>query len=244
MRQITLNNSIILHQDMVSNFRRQLRELQWLLPLEIQRTLFRTVARRYDPYSDWNDRYRAIFIHVPRSGGTSIAFAIGAPKPHIPISRYAAFDPTLQNQLFKFCVVRNPWDRLLSAFTHLRGATNQPVWRVPHEFVSHFPDFESFVLELERPKPRRKLLRFIHFRPQVDWLTLPRSNEIALDFVGRYETLAEDYAAIAKHLRINAALPNVNASQHPFYRDSYSKRMRDIATDLYGRDIETLRYQF
>lgn len=173
-----------------------------------------------------------------------MAFTLGPPKPHIPVSRYAAFDASLYSQFFKFTFVRNPWDRLLSTFTHLLAAANEPVWHVPHLYVSRFPNFESFVLALEHPNEHRKLLRFIHFRPQVDWLTMPGSNKITIDFVGRYENLAEDFGSIAARFEVSTELPKVNASRHPGYREVYSQRMRDIVAELYGQDIETLRYRF
>lgn len=178
-----------------ANIRHSLRELQWILPLSIQKALFRAVARGYNPYTDWNKRFQAIFIHVPRTAGTSIASATKASKPHIPISRFIAFEPKLHNRLFKFAFVRNPWDRLLSSFSHMRAkAANDPEWLATHATLAQFPDFESFVMALEHQGFRRRILSFIHFRRQIDWLTLPYSKKIEVDFVGRFETLVEDYA--------------------------------------------------
>jgi hypothetical protein len=244
VRHVTLNKPVALSRDMASNFWGRLRELQWLLPLSVQKRLLRTVAVQYNPYSEWNYRDASIFIHVPRSAGTSIAFAIGAPKPHIPVSRYAAFDASLYNQFFKFAFVRNPWDRLLSSYSHICAAENDPEWKTHTAVLSRFKDFESFVLALEDPKLRRRILGFTHFRPQVDWLTLPRSKQIAVDFVGRFENLDLDYVIVADRLGISSPLPNVNASKHVPYRDAYSRRMRDIVAEMYSDDVNLLGYRF
>ena len=244
MQHVTLNNPATLDQGMFSNFRRRFRELQWLLPLGIQRTILRTVARRYNPYRDWNYSHRAIFIHVPRTAGTSIAFASGAPKPHIPVSRFAAFDPSLYNKLFKFAFVRNPWDRLLSSFAHIRTAAYDSEWRTHNSVLTRFKDFESFVLALEDPKFRRRLLGFVHFRPQLDWITLPRSTEICVDFLGRFENLEENYGTVARCLNFDKELPHLNESGHRSYSDCYSSKMRQIVEDTYGLDIRALGYQF
>lgn len=232
-----------------SGFRQRARELQWALPLQLQSVLLRVVGGRYNPYSEWNRRHRAIFVHVPRTGGTSISFALGAPKRHVPVSRYAAFDWAAFNDYFKFALVRNPWDRLLSAFSTLRGEPDKTsrwiqgqLWARTH--LSTYRDFESFVLTLEHARVRSRIMGYFHFRPQLDWLTLPYSTAMAVDFVGHFERLPEDFAVIARELGSDAELPVTNDSEHTPYRDAYSRRMRDIVDDLYAADIKQLGYTF
>ena len=232
-----------LRRDLAGWFRDHLRELQWLLPLSVQ-AMLRTIAPGYNPYSDWNERYRAIFIHVPRTAGSSVALALGAPKPHIPISRFRVFEPQHCHEFFKFAFVRNPWDRLLSSFAHIRTAAYDPEWHTSHTALDGFGDFESFVLALENPKFRRRILALTHFRPQTDWITLARSNEIAVDFVGRFENLDEDYAIVADRLGISEPTPKVNASDHVPYREAYSRKMRDIVADVYDNSVALFGYQF
>ena len=87
-------------------------------------------------------------------------------------------------------------------------------------------------------------MAYSHFRPQLDWLTLPRSTKAYVDFVGRFETLAEDFSIVAKRLGLREPLPTGNASEHQPYRDAYSKRMRAIVADLYAADIDAFDYSF
>jgi hypothetical protein len=228
--------------------RMHLRELQWQLPLRLQSVLLRIVGGRYDPYADWHRCHRAIFVHVPRTAGTSTAMALGAPKPHVPISRYAAFDRAAFAQYYKFAFVRNPWDRLLSAFSDLCAAANRPAWPEgmfwSRAHLSRFANFETFVLALSYPKSRRTIFAHHHFRPQLDWLTLPHSNKGAMDFLGRFESLDEDFATVIHKLGIDETLPVANNSHHSPYREAYSRKMQGIVGDLYEADIRAFGYRF
>ena len=228
--------------------RERVKELEWLLPVPLQRPLLRIFGQRHDPYSDRIHATRGIFIHIPRTGGSSIATAMGVSHFHYPVCRYSAFNPTAFRQYFKFGFVRNPWDRLLSAYAYLRAHIDKTrpfpntLWARRH--LSEFDDFERFVLALRDPSARRTIMRHIHFRPQLDWTSMPGSTRVELDFVGRFETLAEDFRKIAQRLDIDADLPVTNASSHGDYRNEYSTRMRAIAAELYREDIDAFSYEF
>ena len=230
-----------------SRIRQRLRKLQWQLPLWVQRPLLQVLGRRYNPYCEWHRRNRAIFVHIPRTAGTSFARAAGAPKQHVPMSRYAAADHAAFRDYFKFCFVRNPWDRLLSAFAIMNEAKTATHWPGgmlwSREHLRDYPDFERFVLALDDAKVRRSIMAYDHFRPQLDWLTLP-SSTISAVFVGRFESLEDDFAFIAKRLGIAAPLPMENASKHRPYPEVYSQKMRGIVENLYGGDIRAFAYSF
>ena len=83
-----------------------------------------------------------------------------------------------------------------------------------------------------------------HFRPQLDWLSLPGSGRVAVDFAGCFESLSSDFATVARRLSIDEALPVSNRSTHPPYRDAYTPAMRDLAADLYRPDIDRFGYEF
>ena len=65
-----------------------------------------------------NHRYRCIFVHIPRTGGTSVQRFFGTHwQDHKDISRYAEeLEPQTFASYYKFALVRNPWDRLVSDY--------------------------------------------------------------------------------------------------------------------------------
>lgn len=212
----------------------------------MQRPLLRLA--RETPYSPEYDATRSIFVHTPKTAGTSIGEALyGHWVGHVPISRFAAFDALKFESFFKFAFVRNPWDRLLSAFAHLKGHGEPLAPRESHwssEYLAGIESFESFVLKLRDERFRALIVNDVHFRPQLDWITLPGSDHIALDFLGRFETLEEDFAKVSLRLGASADLPVRKQTKRLPYRDAYSKAMRAIVEEIYREDIHRLDYRF
>ncbi|MBL3568923.1 sulfotransferase family 2 domain-containing protein [Rhodovulum visakhapatnamense] len=192
---------------------------------------------------------RLIFVHVPKAAGTSVKteFYGGPGAGHRRIIEFAAHDPGRMRDFFKFSFVRNPWDRLLSAHAYLTDgskATGRDR-RFAREVMALHPGFEAFVLALEDPGFRRRVMAYDHFRTQAYWLCMPGARDHAMDFLGRFERFDEDMEALRDRLgRPSRPAVRILSSDHPPYRDAYSARMRDIAGDIYARDVALFGYAF
>ena len=86
-------------------------------------------------------------------------------------------------------------------------------------------------------------MRYALFTPQVEFLR-KRFGLIDMDFIGRFETLADDFATVAERLGVDASLPHINSSREQGYRDFYSDASRDAVARAYAEDIEKLDYRF
>jgi hypothetical protein len=230
----------------MSGIRQYLRNLEHSLPNALQRSLIRVA--RDTPYSPEYEATRSIFIHIPKTAGTSVGEAIyGRWVGHVPISRFVAFDASKSESFFKFSFVRNPWDRLLSGFAHLKGegeplAIPEREWS--KRYLGEIESFENFVLKLRDEGFRKLIINDIHFRPQMDWITLRSRSRIAVNYLGRFESLDDDFSRLAQRLGVTAELPLRKQTKRPPYRDAYSKEMRRIAEQIFRRDIERLGYSF
>ena len=193
-------------------------------------------------YAGWPNENSAIFIHVPKSGGTSIAshFNMGASR-HIPCVEFLRANPRKFERFFKFAFVRNPWDRLVSSYAYLRaGGMNDADRAFGAAFVAPYPNFRAFVVEgLERPE----IKGWVHFLPQVNFVC-DEIGENRMDITGRFERLAEDFHSIARHLGRSIDLPVTNKSQRGAYRDYYDDQTRAIVAAVYRDDIAAFRYSF
>ena len=90
--------------------------VQWLRTHE--RPVFVRGHQRVSTFRPW-DEHRCIFIHIPRTGGGSVAEALfgGGGETHAPLSAMQRhFEQEEFQAYFKFTFVRNPWDRLVCVF--------------------------------------------------------------------------------------------------------------------------------
>lgn len=208
--------------------------------------LFNSVLRvtRSSPYLDRNDRHESIFVHVPRTGGTSIANALfeDGDRGHAPLYAYRAFDAERYRAYFKFAFVRNPYSRFVSSFHQVRdGAHNPKVQRWAEHYLSDITGFGEFVERMGNNSLfRRVVLALDHFRPQWEFVTV--GGNVEVDFLGKFERIEEYFRKVREELEISASLPKKNTSSHGHYTNHYTEGSRRIVKRIYTRDFRVLGY--
>lgn len=138
-------------------------------------------------------------------------------------------DEVLNNytNYFKFCFIRNPWARLVSAFYNKKEAY--------HDL--HDISFDTFIHKLDS-------LQNHHWAPCTDFI--PKQNgKLAVDIVGKMECFIEDFSKVLKFIDIEEInIPKMNASQKTDYRIHYNNETREIVRQKYMDDIELGHYEF
>lgn len=152
----------------------------------------------------------------------------------LPPSTFAMF--------FKFAFVRNPWDRLVSAYSHFRRE-RQDVLRA--ESVKTFDEFVHFIIEAEPETCTRGALVQAIKRPQLEYL-IGLHGELLVDFVGRYENLHDDFQQIAFRLGLSQLkLPHMRRSDRKQdYRRHFSDSLADCVAMHYADDLAAFQYDF
>jgi hypothetical protein len=215
----------------------------------------------------YSERHRCVFVHIPKTGGTSLElfftghdwitrnpdeYAVYLAERESYTDRFggtlcasnpAYFQERVREKhatqaelmarlgratwqsCFRFTIVRNPWARVLSVYDHgLRDAPGRMprtlgAWLGQREPLDHMgrPVFQEWV---------------------SDWG--------ALDFVGRFERLAKDFAQLLAILRLpQAELPverHGSSGQHD--PAAYDATARRLAAERCGAEIERFDYRF
>lgn len=145
---------------------------------------------------------------------------------HISAKRVrAALGPEIWNDYFKFCVERNPWDRLVSLY----------YWRCKREPRPSLAEFLDSEIPLALKINGERLYRI--------------DGEIAVDRVCRFENLDEELEMVRRHVGIpeRLELPHAKAQfrqDRRSYRDILGEAERARIGELFRAEIELLGYEF
>jgi hypothetical protein len=212
-------------------------------------------------------RYNFLFVHIAKTGGTSIRSALRPFKWKDPyriplflcsrisslfhhrlacklprhakiIAAYEMLPRELFNDLFKFAFVRNPWDLQVSSYHHIQRER-------PH-LLKGIEDFEAFLRwKLNRSARQYQYLIDTSIELQSDYL-IDLNGEVIVDFVGRYERLEEDFEQACTKIGIHAPpLPHKRkATDRSAYQKYYSDQTAELVATYFKRDIDMFDYSF
>jgi hypothetical protein len=215
----------------------------------VHKAHWRFVADRHRLLSRWSLEYSALFVHIPKTAGTTIQdlFGIGVRErgPHIPAYAYRWASPAFFDHAFKFAVVRNPWDRVVSAFHFLKSPRypDDKAWSDRH--LKDVDTFDDFLEALRRPMFRNLVLSELHFHPQISFVG-DLKGRVLVDQVIYFENLTDGLRRVADRLQLAppAGMEQLNASDHRDYRDYYDVRGRELVGQMYAQDVATFGYSF
>lgn len=178
-----------------------------------------------------------IFIRTRKCATSSIETALRTTmgknshargNPHLPLDKIKRITGgRLWKSYFKFAFVRNPWEIALSRFFYKGAGDNKSIQA-----------FRGWVCNM--PK------RWADFDELKQYIC--KDRRIALDFVGRYENLEEDWKHICEELEIpviklgNEKTGFRDKSIH--YSRYYDDASRDALAELRKDDIDIFEYEF
>lgn len=196
-------------------------------------------------------KYKCVFIHIPRTGGTSVEKLLGVHRdwPDVDLEVFhgqfdqkedylqlqhlsypemcAIRDISQTHDYFKFTIVRNPWGRLVSEY----------YWQKLQESIS----FENFVSRAVNIVNSRSKITgaYCHFRPQIEFLSAD------LDRVLRFENYTNEVKEMLLEIEIEAhEIPHFGGTSHMDYTEYYNEKTIASVADIYRQDIQLFGYEF
>jgi len=187
---------------------------------------------------------KTIFIHIPKTAGVSLLKAIYG---NVTLSGHRSFyfnsiALDIKNEkYFSFAFVRNPFDRLYSAYLFLKkGGMNHYDNLAFTTHLSKFKDFEDFVLN---GLDKKLLFQITHLIPQHEYLC-DKKGSILVDFIGRFENLEDDVKLLSKRLKKDIKLSHYNYNKKKDYIEVYTEVMIEKVYQIYQKDIDIFEYSF
>jgi len=152
------------------------------------------------------------------------------------------------DEYFKFGIVRNPFDRIVSGYEWRRTVVKE--WFDDNEREGDKNHFKEIISETDdgfKEFVKRKCQKW---NGQEQYFYSKPPKQCLVDFVGRYENLETDFKHIVKTILPNATdklctLKKANASiRRKDYRSYYNEETRDIVEQNLSDELELLRYKY
>lgn len=197
----------------------------------------------------YSDRYKCVFVHINKTGGTTISNALGAkqesPFQHISIKRLLELNPE-RGRCFKFSFVRNPWDWIVSEF-HFR---KQKTWTIPSNEEFNAKSLEKYFGCDSHSWAETHYFNIRRVGTGYQKSFLYVDGKLAVDYVGRFERFAEHLGEVCSVLGIDQVKKMVilnrreNVTKHLPYRQYYNDETKESVRKLFEEDIDTFKYSF
>jgi len=140
---------------------------------------------------------------------------------------------------FKFGIVRNPWDRMVSNWSMFcRARLPGREEKIQRLFGKPAADigFDEFIRGSVH-------IHNHHWQPFVELFPWD-GDTLQIDFVARLESLNDDWKELNRRLGIQLDLGVDNRTAHRHYREYYDDELRDIVATSFKDDIRVFGYAF
>ena len=195
------------------------------------------------------DKEKLIFIHIPKTAGTSLAFYFDKNTEDLIPDKYGVLKhdkikvikTKIQNhkEYKKFTIVRNPYDRMVSWYFYLKNECLQSGLPLEKAFPCNFiqwikdPYGSLYAKQKLNIYKNGKDINMGYLDPQYTFLD---KDVVVL----KYENLNND---LNNFFKKEIKLPIKNSTNHEYYLNYYNKYALEIVYDIYKEDFKRFNYK-
>lgn len=224
--------------------------------------------------SAYSNKYKFIFIHIPKNAGSTFVINYNKNKAIEDFDTFEALNDSLGHQrdpvfgnhftlqmvmdlvdqhslkidyhkYFKFCVIRNPWERMLSLYNMRLRKINKTFQGKPRNTDDDKRLLrEGFIpwLLYTQHVSDSVLTRM----PQISWVK-DRNNKIFCDRIIRIENYTTELSDVLSSLNIplmNMKYINKSSIDTSKYQDHYTAKGRSFIEKYFEEDIDQFKFTF
>lgn len=211
-------------------------------------------------------KHKFLFVHMPKTAGNAIQnillkysedqmvvsklkhdgverFGVTSEygtKKHTKLFDYKkVLSPEVYEGLFKFTIVRNPWDRVVSRYFFKKMKREFEKGRSAAEIEEMPFDRKEFIRVIGTTPTLENFLLENPGRGKIDFL-----KDTDIDFFIRFEHLQEDFDEVCARLDLpKESLPVRNQSKHKDFRSYYDDKTRKLVLERHRNEIEYFGYE-
>ena len=204
-------------------------------------------------------KYKTIFVHIPKAGGTSIENLLwpntstrtesdlwmGFVRPYYNKYQTGGLQHLLAKQIhyevgntifkeyYKFAVVRNPWSKLVSQFVYMSMREDL------RDFINMKSD-TTFIEYLELILKKEH----VQWKPQEDFI-LDHNGEMLIDDFFKLEYIKENYSKLSEKIGTDfSLLSHTNKGHYSSFKDFYNQESIELVSEIYKNDINYFNYTY
>tara|TARA_R100000995_G_scaffold75309_1_gene44617 strand:+ start:49 stop:588 length:540 start_codon:yes stop_codon:yes gene_type:complete len=172
--------------------------------------------------------HKVVFIHIPKSAGTSIESFFGnssfviQPGKHDNVHDIKRRFPNAYKNYRKFAIIRNPYDKMVSWYFYLKRNLGEELNTV---------SFNEWLIDP---------LKLWHVDDPISFLDLQCTWIDETVEIIKYENLKKE---INDFFGKNINLPVLNKSNHEHYSRYYDKKSSDFVYEKYKEDFKKFNYK-
>ena len=228
---------------------------------------------------------KIIFVHIPKSGGTSVSKALqevygerilrkkvitkhkGTGKDQQVMVHAHMSASVIQSAMeedwqkwYSFCMVRNPWSRMVSLWNHIMrdeklftlayGKTKYNY--LPLMLEERKKSFGDWLKTYNKPAfwvgaykhgETAKTAPLVTRQPQVDWIYNHSGQKIVTEVFKLEES---DYfvSRMKEQFGIDISFGHYNLRNHDHYKSYYTDELIDLVGEWFRDDIEEFGYEY
>jgi hypothetical protein len=136
--------------------------------------------------------------------------------------------PSIWTDFFKFCTVRDPYDRFLS-YCYFVNRDNSQMLHEPLDTMKRI---------IQDKKAKQEIL----LRPQYEFVT-DEDGQLAVDYVCRFEALQTHFDAVCRRLDLPpTSLQRINVTNSRSSKSVYDEELKGMVQEEYRIDFEMFDY--
>lgn len=183
-----------------------------------------------------NHKYKHVFVHIPKCAGSSMEHQYWVRgNSHFSLHQLYRLHPNEVKQYFKWTFIRNPFDRIASAYYFFPGHTNTEREIIKYRSIEN--GFSKFLLDIEK-----YIDTCHHIKTLTHYIKCP--DGIEMDFIGRVENLNNDWYSLLVKMNIEPyKLPHFNKNKNKpidkTYFELYNDQDKSVIKSIYKEELIT-----